>query len=366
MSKFQVGDVVTWAFYAAPAAWVVVEVVGDEWRGLRIDCGYTSTALSDHEGATYLRPATMAERARAGLGKPEWVKVTRETAIVPYTVGQVVRVTDGFEWHSIQVAGGWILAPGSWEPARAPEAEAPVVPAPGQVWRAGRCAEIDAVLIEKRPGETQWDAYILSEQRIRLAHVQPFMRTFLRMATPAEMQAAGLGKPDAHASLVAEARDSWLATPGAGSQAVAKWAATWAQRKIDAAVAVKDAVIRAHEAEVHALTRDHQLRVKERDEARRYAYNSAKRASRMEAQCDSALKRAEAAEAEVARLRVAVYDAHRPQPTLRELRATTEAPWQSRLRLESEIRKFRAGNGESGALMTALDTYLAAKESARA
>lgn len=144
----RVGDVITFQGSTCRAEYVVTAASG----GIRVDCVHLATGdrtwLSNiaepfNGHLVYLRPATPAERAAAGLPSPEatrptWVKVTREIPswsggdrIEAGTVLPVNQWGGDYAYVAHRGGGTFMLRPNEWEPATPP---APVEPAkPGTV-----------------------------------------------------------------------------------------------------------------------------------------------------------------------------------------------------------------------------------------
>ena len=72
--------------------------------------------------AAELLAARKALRERAPMPFPKRVRLTGETAFVPYKVGDIVTVIPQHESHDIKIEGGWVLYPGTWEPVESNDA----------------------------------------------------------------------------------------------------------------------------------------------------------------------------------------------------------------------------------------------------
>ena len=141
----RVGDVVRYDDTNAGDEMIVSRIEGGitYWRYLRVRGGADISSFQP-SALRFIRPATPAERAAAGLPSPEatrptHVRITKSASPSRFKDGDVLRVVGWLgDTPSVDIdchmGGPYVLYDSKWEPADAPKAPAPVEPAkPGTV-----------------------------------------------------------------------------------------------------------------------------------------------------------------------------------------------------------------------------------------
>ena len=139
----RVGDVVRYDDTNAGDEMIVSRIEGGitYWRYLRVRGGADISSFQP-SALRFIRPATPAERAAAGLPSPEatrptHVRITKSASPSRFKDGDVLRVVGWLgDTPSVDIdchmGGPYVLYDSKWEPADAPKAPAPVEPAKGE------------------------------------------------------------------------------------------------------------------------------------------------------------------------------------------------------------------------------------------